>query len=82
MRFVKLKDYSNPLILGVLMLAGLFTRVAAGILTIHLYLIALSLGMNPLGVRDFGLATATLVVFLNGADRYCVAKKIWKNNKT
>ena len=61
--------------LGILMILGIYTRVVSFILSLHLFGIAFSLGFNDLGIRDFGLAFATLVVFLNGADEFCLDKK-------
>ena len=63
---------------GVLMLLGLYTRIVALILSLHLFVIASSLGFNDLAVRDFGLAFATLAVFLNGPDDFCLDKKFNK----
>jgi uncharacterized membrane protein YphA (DoxX/SURF4 family) len=62
--------------LGTLLFAGLYTRISSLILALHLFGIALSIGFNPLGVRDFGLAIATLVVFFNGIDKFCLDKRI------
>src|SRR3989344_3850043 len=64
--------------LGVLLLIGLYTRFAAFILSLHLFGIAFSLGFNDLGMRDFGLAVATLVVFMNGSDDFCLDRKFRK----
>ena len=63
--------------LGALLLIGLYTRMSALILAVHLSLITFSLGLNDLGARDFGLTFATFVIFLNGADEFCLDKK-WK----
>ena len=68
------------LILGTFMLIGLFTRISSALLAIHLLVISLSLGFNPLGVRDFGLTLATFAVFLNGPDDFCIDKKYLKKN--
>lgn len=65
--------------LGVFLLVGLYTKFSAIILSLHLFGIVFSMGLSPLSVRDLGLAVATLVVFLNGADRYCVDYKFVKN---
>ena len=67
------------LTLGFLLLIGLFTKISSLILAIHLFFIAISIGFNPLGIRDFGLAIATLAIFLNGIDDYCLDKK-WQNS--
>jgi len=66
--------------LGTLMLLGLFTRFSALILALHLFGIAASLGFNDLGARDFGLACATLAVFLFGSDFLCLDQKFKKEN--
>ncbi len=63
--------------LGALLLLGLFTRFSALILSLHLFGIAFTLGFDELAIRDFGLAFATLVIFLNGADYYCLDER-WK----
>ncbi len=49
---------------GVLLLLGLFTRVSALILGLHLFAITLSIGYTEIGVRDFGLSIATLAFAL------------------
>ncbi|MEN9625918.1 MAG: hypothetical protein RL557_246 [archaeon] len=65
---------------GLLLLIGLYTRFVSFILALHLFGIAFSLGFNDLGVRDFGLACATLAVFLQGSDRWCLDEK-WKKSE-
>jgi uncharacterized membrane protein YphA (DoxX/SURF4 family) len=57
--------------LGLFLLIGIYVKASALILAVHLFFITFSLGLSPLGVRDFGLAIATLVVYLNGKDRFC-----------
>jgi len=80
-----LMNAALELILGTFLLIGLLTRFSALILSLHLFVIAFSIGFNPLGVRDFGLAIATLIVCLNNADKLCVDrfwnKKIEENIK-
>ena len=66
------------LILGIFLLIGIYTRVSAFILSIHLLVIALPMGLNPTAVRDFGLALATFVIFLNGTDNWCIDRKFDK----
>ena len=56
--------------LGTLLLVGLYTRIASLILAINLFVITSSFGFNDIGVRDFGLAVSTLVIFLNGIDEF------------
>ena len=56
------------MILGSLLLVGLYTRIVSLILALHLAMIALSFGMTPVGVRDFGLTFATFSLFFTGAE--------------
>lgn len=61
--------YANAtfeLIFGLLLLFGVYTRIAALLLAIHLAGITISLGHNAIGVRDFGLTLATFSLFLKG----------------
>lgn len=60
------------LTLGLFLALGIYTRFSSLILSVHLFFIALSMGFTPTAVRDFGLAIATLVIFLNGPDRYTI----------
>ena len=55
-------------VFGTAMLIGFYTRLTSFLLAVHLLGIALTVGLNAIGVRDFGLAFATFSVFLNGAD--------------
>lgn len=63
------------LILGSFLIIGLYVRFSALILSLHLFGIAISIGFTPLGVRDFGLAFATFVVYLFGPDNYTIDNK-------
>ena len=67
-------------IFGGLLLLGLYTRVVALFLTIHLFVIAFNIGYNDVGIRDFGLALATFSIFLNGMDDWCLDKKRNRSN--
>ncbi len=60
------------LTLGTFLLMGLYTRISALILSLHLFGITTSIGFTPLGVRDFGLAAATLVLFLQNVHPYSI----------
>lgn len=52
-------------VLGAFILLGIFVRISALIVAVHLFFIALSLGNTPSGVRDLGLAFMALaLVFL------------------
>lgn len=63
------------LTLGIFLLVGLYTRISALVLGVHLIGITLSIGVTPTGIRDFGLAFATLALFLLGPDEYTLDKK-------
>ena len=66
-------------IFGLLLLFGIYTRLVSLLLALHLLSIALPVGINEIGVRDFGLFMATLSIFFNGADFLCLDKKFRKN---
>ena len=57
---------------GILLL-GFFVRFSAFILAVNLYIMGLSAGDNGIMVRDLALATALLIVFLNGSDKWCLS---------
>ena len=62
-------------ILSVFLLVGSYTRISALLLGLHLLGITFSIGYNDIAIRDFGLAIATFVVFLNGPDRWTMDYK-------
>lgn len=50
-------------VLGTLLAAGVWVGPIAVLLALHLFFIAATFGISPLGVRDFGLALATFSLF-------------------
>lgn len=54
------------IVAAVLLIFGVFVRTVALLLALHLVGIALSIGLNPVGVRDLGLAFATTALALIG----------------
>lgn len=62
-------------IFGLLLITGTFTRIAALLLGLHLGAIAATLGINQIGVRDFGLTLSTLSIALLGEDKFCLDSK-------
>lgn len=66
---------SFELVFGLLLLFGILTRISALLLSLHLFDIMFVVGYGEIGVRDFGLALALLVVFMNGPDEYCIQGK-------
>jgi len=61
--------------LGIFLLIGLYTRASALLLSIHLAFITFHIGLNAIGIRDFGLTIATVAIFFNGTDKFCLDKK-------
>lgn len=69
--------YANAIfeiIFGLLLILGIFTRLAAFLLGIHLLGISITLGWSAVAIRDYGLAFATLSIVLNGPDKLCLKK--------
>lgn len=58
-------------IFGSLLVFGWQTRIVALLLSLHLFDIMWMVGYGEIGVRDFGLAVAMFVVFMNGRDHLC-----------
>ena len=67
------------LIIGILLILGLFTRIAALIFSLHLIPIIVSLGYGPTAVRDFGLSLASLSLALSGSNYLSLDSKIKKS---
>lgn len=70
--------YFNALfeiIFGTMMLFGFKTRLAALLISLHLFDITYVVGYGEIGVRDLGLSIATFVVFMNGADYLSIDRK-------
>jgi uncharacterized membrane protein YphA (DoxX/SURF4 family) len=63
------------LVFGLMLLFGWQTRLSALLLAVHLFDIMYVVGYGQVGVRDFGLAVGTLVVFMNGPDLFCIQQK-------
>ncbi len=74
-------------VFGLMLVFGWKTRLSALLLSLHLFDIAWVVGYGEIGIRDFGLAIATFVIFMNGADYLCFDGKtedlkISTNNNT
>ncbi len=60
-------------LLGLLLLIGLFTRLASLVLAIHLAgIVVFAVGYNAIAIRNFGLIIANFVIFLDGHDQWTV----------
>lgn len=66
---------SFEFVFGLMLLFGWKTRFSALLLSLHLFDIMWTVGYGEIGVRDFGLAVATLTVFMNGPDILCMDQK-------
>ncbi len=69
--------YANgvfDLVIGALLLLGLFVRVVALISSLHLIGIIISLGYNDVAIRDFGLLIVLISIFIHGPDKLCLKK--------
>jgi len=53
---------------GTLLLLGLFRRISALLLGMHLMMITITIGLTDIGVRDFGLAVAAISIALTETD--------------
>ncbi|MFT4297583.1 MAG: DoxX family protein, partial [Candidatus Woesearchaeota archaeon] len=60
------------IILATFLLVGLFTKWSALILAIHLAGITIIIGLNPTGVRDFGLTIAMFAIVFLGSGSYSI----------
>ncbi len=76
--FVIMFNGAFELIAALLLLGGLYTRIAASLLAIHLFFIITSLGYNDIAVRDFGLMISTIAIALHGPDKYCLDQRLRK----
>ena len=54
-------------IIGILLLMGLYTRVVAFISAFHLLAVTIALGYNDVAVRDFGLTLMAVSLVFSGA---------------
>ena len=66
---------SFELVFGLCLVFGIKTRLAAILLALHLFDIMWVVGYGEIGVRDFGLAFATLVIGMNGPDLLCLQQE-------
>ena len=67
------------IILGLMLLSGIYVRFSALVLGLHLLPIALSMGYSSVAIRDLALALATLSISLIGPDNLTIDKR--KNQK-
>ena len=63
------------LVFGIALVFGWKVRIVSLLLALHLFDIMWTVGYGEIGARDFGLAVATLVVFMNGSDILSIQQK-------
>ena len=69
---------SMEILFGLMMISGFYLRLSSLVMGIHLFFIALSMGMNVIAVRDYGLTFATLALFFLGPDKLCIDARLKK----
>lgn len=70
------------IIMGILLVFGIWTRVVAWVLGIHLFMIAVSFGFTAIGVRDIGLSLGTIALgFLGGGEVALMKREIFVKNE-
>ena len=69
------------IIFGTALLLGFYTRFVAFCLAFHMVDITLIVGMDSIGVRDFGLSVAAVVVWINGSDKLSLDYFIQSDNE-
>lgn len=74
-RAIVFANGSVEIVSGLLLLVGFLTRIVAFVMFVHLATIALSLGVNELGVRDWGLAAAFLGLVFTGGGALALDKE-------
>ncbi|MDO8563823.1 MAG: DoxX family protein [Nanoarchaeota archaeon] len=65
-------------IFGLFLILGIYTRLSSALLSLHLIGIIFSIGYNEIAIRDFGLLMALISIFFNGADEWCLDRKLNK----
>jgi len=68
------------IIIGLLLLIGLYTRIIAFIAALHLLSITIAVGYNEIGVRDFGLTMMAISLIFSGAGVLSLDNKKLKNS--
>lgn len=53
-----------------LLVFGIYTRVVASLLFVHMIAIVADVGLGPIGIRDIGLMVALFSIALQGKDEY------------
>ncbi len=60
------------IVTGLLLVLGVYTRLIALVLFVHLLVIVFEIGITAIGMRDAGLATAFLALALDNRSRFAL----------
>lgn len=63
------------MVAGLALLVGFYTRLSATLLALHMFHLLFIVGYSAIGVRDFGIAVATLSIALVEADRWTLDRR-------
>lgn len=74
-----LVNATADVLLGAALLLGIFTRIVAILMIIHLVSVLLALGYNDIAIRDLGILLAAIAVAIHGADRWCLETR-WRKH--
>ena len=69
------------LVFGTALILGLFSRLCSLLLAIHMFDVTFIVGFDALGMRDLGLAIASLSIFLYGPDVLSLENYLFKEKK-
>ena len=58
------------MVAGVVLAMGIWARWVALLLSVHLFVISISMGTSAIGMRDLGLSFSTFCIFLFGDDAW------------
>ena len=66
-------------IVGVLLLIGFLTRLAAFLAALHLVGVLITIGYNEIFIRDLGLFLMAISVLLHGKDEWCLDNRFGRS---
>jgi len=69
------------MVAGLALITGFYTRLAAALLSLHMFHIIFVVGYSAISVRDFGIAIAALSIALAEADRWTI-DRLLENNQS
>lgn len=64
------------IVFGLFLLVGFYTRISALLLSFQILAITYFVGYNGATIGNIGLFLATISIFINGFDEWCIDKKL------